>query len=96
MFSHLGECYLFLFLNFFNREPFSPFVYNRIIKRQETFDPKKVEREPYKGKDFFYLPYVSSIYEKATYPYVLDGKSASLGSCHFRVICLPHKDGASR
>ena len=55
MFLHLGECYLFLFLNLFNREPFSPFVYNRIIKRQETFDPKKVEREPYKGKDFFFI-----------------------------------------
>nr|CAB3239903.1 dihydropyrimidinase [Phallusia mammillata] len=31
------------------RKPFCKYVYNRILKRQETHDPKKVEREPYTG-----------------------------------------------
>ncbi|XP_076821782.1 dihydropyrimidinase-like [Clavelina lepadiformis] len=34
---------------FVPRKPYSNYVYNRIKKRQETFDPKKVERDPYTG-----------------------------------------------
>ena len=66
-------------------------------------DPKKHKPQP---KDefaseihnaiFFYLPYLSSIHEKAMYRYVLDGMSALAWSFHIRVTCLPHKNGASR
>lgn len=34
---------------FVPRKPFSAYVYNKILKRKETFDPVKVEREPYTG-----------------------------------------------
>ena len=48
----------------------------------------------------FYLPYLSSIHEKANCIAILwTGSPHSLGSCLFRglwVTCLPHKDGASR
>ena len=47
---------------------------------------------------FFYdLPFLSSIHEKANCIAMFWTVSPhSLGSCHFRVTCLPHKDGASR
>ena len=48
----------------------------------------------------FYLPYLSSIHEKANCIAILwTGSPHSLGSCLFRglwVTCLPHKGGASR
>ena len=48
----------------------------------------------------FYLPYLSSIHEKANCIAILWTVSPhSLGSCLFRglwVTCLPHKGGASR
>ena len=48
----------------------------------------------------FYLPYLSSIHEKANCIAILWTVSPhSLGSCRFRgswVTCLPHKGGASR
>ena len=49
----------------------------------------------------FYLPYLSSIHEKANCIAILwTGSPHSLGSCLFRgflwAICLPHKGGASR
>ena len=44
----------------------------------------------------FYLPYLSSIHEKANCrALICTGRPHSLGSCHFRdvrAICLPHKD----
>ena len=33
----------------YNRKANSEYVYKRIWQRQKTHDPKKVEREPYKG-----------------------------------------------
>ena len=48
----------------------------------------------------FYLPFLSSIHEKANCIAILwTGSPHSLGSCRFRGIwatCLPHKGGASR
>ena len=48
----------------------------------------------------FYLPYLSSIHEKANCIAILwTGSPHSLGSCLFRGLwasCLPHKGGASR
>ena len=48
----------------------------------------------------FYLPYLSSIHEKANCIAILwTGRPHSLGSCLFRGLwatCLPHKGGASR
>ena len=48
----------------------------------------------------FYLPYLSSIHEKANCVAILwTGSPHSLGSCLFRGLwatCLPHKGGASR
>ena len=48
----------------------------------------------------FYLPYLSSIHEKASCIAILwTGSPHSLGSCLFRGLwatCLPHKGGASR
>lgn len=41
----------------YNRKPYSPYVYNKILKRKETFDPVKVEREPYTG---MFVPTTSS------------------------------------
>ena len=47
----------------------------------------------------FYLPYLSSIHEKANCIAILwTGSPHSLGSCLFRGLwatCLPHKGGAS-
>jgi len=34
---------------FVPRKPFSEYVYKRILQRQKTHDPEKVEREPYDG-----------------------------------------------
>ena len=49
---------------------------------------------------YFYLPYLSSIHEKANCIAILwTGSPHSLGSCLFRGLwatCLPHKGGASR
>ena len=48
----------------------------------------------------FYLPYLSSIHEKANCIAILwTGSPHSLGNCLFRGLwatCLPHKGGASR
>ena len=48
----------------------------------------------------FYLPYLSSIHEKANWIAILwTGSPHSLGSCLFRGLwatCLPYKGGASR
>ena len=46
------------------------------------------------GKIFFYLPYLFSIHEKANCIAVFwTERPQSLGCCHFRVTCLPHKGG---
>ena len=46
---------------------------------------------------FLYLPYLFSIHEKANCIAMFwTERPHSLGSCHFRVTCLPHKGGASR
>ena len=44
---------------------------------------------------FFFLFAIFIFHSQAMYRFVLDGKSDSLGSCYFRVTCLPHKGGVS-
>ena len=45
---------------------------------------------------FFYLHIYPSFTRKRCIAMFWTGRPHSLGSCHFRVTCLPHKGGASR
>ena len=76
--------------------------YEKEIKRRITLAKASFNniKNIFRDHVLFYLPYLSSIYEKANCIAILwTGSPHSLGSCLFRGLwatCLPHKDGASR
>ena len=63
----------------------------------EKETPDKGNRAESRGKILFYLPFLSSIHEKANCIAILStGSPHSLGSCLFRGLwatCPPHKGG---